>query len=103
MNNEIVLLRNSLETGFIDSGILSDKRYQPKFLTNNIDTGDKILTSIKNELNECTEFWFSVAFITTSGIVTLINTLEDLKAKNIKGKILVSQYLNFTQPEALKR
>ena len=28
---------------------------------------------------------------------------KELAKKNIKGKILVSQYLNFTQPEALRR
>ena len=103
MNNEINILKKSLETGFIDSEIISNKYYQPKFLTNDKLTKTKILTTIQNELKECDEFWFSVAFITTGGIATLFNTLEELEAKNIKGKILVSQYLNFTQPEALKR
>ena len=100
MNNEINILKKSLETGFIDSEIISNKYYQPKFLTNDKLTKTKILTTIQNELKECDEFWFSVAFITTGGIATLFNTLEELEAKNIKGKILVSQYLNFTQPEA---
>ena len=99
----INILKESLETGFLDSSIVSTKQYQPKFLTNDKSTKTKILTTIQNELKECDEFWFSVAFITTSGIATLFNTLEELELNNIKGKILVSQYLNFTQPEALKR
>ncbi|WP_244140853.1 DUF3427 domain-containing protein [Kaistella flava (ex Peng et al. 2021)] len=45
----------------------------------------------------------SVAFVTTSGVATIINKLKELENREIKGKILVSQYLNFTQPEALKR
>ena len=49
------------------------------------------------------EFWFSVAFLTTSGLATLMNTLLELKNKNIKGRIVVSKYLNFTQPLALER
>ena len=32
-----------------------------------------------------------------------MNTLIDLEKRDVKGKILASQYLNFTQPEALKR
>ena len=83
--------------------MISNDEYQPEFLTNNRVSNTKILTTIQKELKECDEFWFSVAFITTSGIATLFNILEELKEKNIKGKILVSQYLNFTQPEALKR
>nr|WP_278036510.1 DUF3427 domain-containing protein [Flavobacterium nitratireducens] len=45
----------------------------------------------------------SVAFVTTSGVATIINKLKELENRGIKGEILVSQYLNFTQPEALKR
>ncbi len=65
--------------------------------------GLKFLTTIVRELNNCDEFWFSAAFITTSGVAALISTFIELKEKNIKGKLLVSSYLNFTQPEALKR
>lgn len=103
MNNSILLLEKSLKTGFIDKTVLSNNEYQPKFLTNDKISKTKILTTMKRELDNCDEFWFSVAFLTTGGIATLFNTLEELKTKNIKGKILVSQYLNFTQPEALKR
>ena len=65
--------------------------------------GNKVLTTIIKELNNSDEFWFSVAFVTTSGIATLIETLIDLEKRGVKGKILVSKYLNFTQSEALKR
>jgi HKD family nuclease len=46
--------------------------------------------------------YISVAFVTTSGVATIINKLKELQSE-ITGQILVSQYLNFTQPEALKR
>ena len=71
-------------------------------MVNDKREGKKVLTSIIQELNNCEEFWFSVAFITKSGIATLIETIISLQKRGIKGKILVSQYLNFTQPEALK-
>jgi len=37
------------------------------------------------------------------GVATLFQTLIELKNKGIKGKVLASQYLNFTHPEALKK
>lgn len=96
-------LTQSLQTGFINQMIQSDKTYRPELLTNDHNQGKKVLTTILRELETCEEFWFSVAFVTTGGIATLMNTLIELEKKNIKGKILASQYLNFTQPEALKR
>lgn len=96
-------LSESIQTGFINRFIQSDKPYRPELLTNDHKHGKKVLTTILRELESCEEFWFSVAFVTTGGIATLMNTLLELEQKNIKGKILASQYLNFTQPEALKR
>lgn len=97
-------LINSLKTGFIDKSLQSSNRaYRPELITNDIENNKIVLSTIINELEKCEEFWISVAFITTGGIATIINTLIALEKKEIKGKILASQYLNFTQPEALKR
>ncbi|QIH39178.1 DEAD/DEAH box helicase [Flavobacterium sp. Sr18] len=98
-----IKLTQSLQTGFINQNVSSYKEYLPQLLVNDKTEGKKILSTIINELNNCEEFWFSVAFITTSGVATLVETLITLEKKGIKGKILVSQYLNFTQPEALKK
>ncbi len=95
--------KESLATGFIDKEILSDAMYLPAILVNSKDKNQKVLSTIIKELEQCLEFSISVAFVTTSGVATLINHLDLLCAKGIKGKILVSQYLNFTQPEALRR
>lgn len=96
-------LGKSIQTGFIDQIISSNKEYRPELLTNDHTQGKKVLTTILRELRTCEEFWFSVAFVTTGGIASLMQTLIELEKKNIKGKILASQYLNFTQPEALKQ
>ncbi len=93
----------SLQTGYIDKNILSDSRYQPELLVNQKNPPKKVLSTIIHEFENCTEFSISVAFVTTSGVATIINKLKELESREIKGKILVSQYLNFTQPEALKR
>jgi superfamily II DNA or RNA helicase len=94
---------DNLKAGFFDNSMNTSGRYIPRLLTNEKGEGLKVLSSIIAELNSCEEFWFSVAFLTNGGLQSLINTFQDLKNKQIKGKVLVSQYLNFTQPEALKR
>ena len=63
-----------------------------------------MLSSVINELRQCEEFYFSVAFITNSGVACIISVLEELAEKGVvKGKIIASQYQNFTEPEALRR
>ena len=96
-------LSESLHTGFIDQLNQSNAEYLPQIIINDKSVGKKVLTTIDNELKKCEEFWFSVAFVTTNGVATIKNNLIELDKKNIKGKILVSQYLNFSQPEALRQ
>lgn len=63
----------------------------------------KILNVIQESLNDCKSFCFNVAFITFEGLQLLINQLDDLKENGIKGKIITSTYLSFTDPKAIKR
>lgn len=93
----------SLQTGFVNKTIESELAYRPQLLTNKTIPKEKVLSTLLQEFDTCDEFFISVAFVTTSGIAVLLNSLLALEKRNIKGKILVSQYLNFTQPEALKR
>ncbi|WP_205804421.1 phospholipase D-like domain-containing protein [Methanolobus halotolerans] len=102
MDHFPVHLLDSLKTGFIDQSLSSKKDYLPELLVNDTNNGKKVLQTISRELKNCDEFWFSVAFATKSGVISLINPLKDLENSRIKGKILVSQYQYFTQPEALK-
>ena len=96
-------LQQSLLKGYISDKNESKPELLPEFLFNDKTQNHKVLTTIIRELQDCEEFWFSVAFITTSGVAILMNTLLELKERSIKGKILVSKYLNFTQPLALER
>lgn len=96
-------LKLALETGFVNKEVPSDPTYSPALLLNDKEAGTKVLSSMIHELASCQEYWFSVAFITTSGVATLMNTLQENEQKKVKGKILASQYLNFTHPQALKR
>ncbi|MDP3445709.1 MAG: DUF3427 domain-containing protein [Ignavibacteria bacterium] len=103
MNNLIQSFTKSLQTGYVDKSILSNLDYQPELLVNQKNPPKKVLSTILHELEHCNQFFISVAFVTTSGVAAIINKLKELEDRGIKGEILVSQYLNFTQPEALKR
>ncbi len=101
--NNIVELQNGFETAFINAAHSSNLAYRPQFVSNNYKEGKKVLTSIEEELLACQEFSISVAFITMSGITPLLQTLQELERKNIKGRILTTDYLNFSEPKALKK
>lgn len=103
MDDLIQSFNQSLQTGYVDKSILSNLDYQPELLVNQKNPPKKVLSTILHELEHCNQFFISVAFVTTSGVAAIINKLKQLDDREIKGKILVSQYLNFTQPEALKR
>ncbi len=101
--SNICEMRRGIETAFINSNFNSNLAYRPEFVLNNPDDGKKVLSSIEEELLQCDSFRISVAFITMSGITPLLQTLKELEAKGIKGQILTTNYLNFSEPRALKR
>lgn len=103
MNQHITQLKQANQTAFIDSTIPSNLAYKPQFISNNYKEGRKVLSSIENELSNCDEFSISVAFITLSGIEPLLQTLKELEKRNIPGKILTTNYLNFSEPKALEK
>lgn len=92
-----------LQTAFIDAEVRSNLACKPQFITNNFKAGRKVLTSIESELSECDEFFISVAFITMGGITPILQTLKRLEERNIPGSILTTDYLNFSEPKALKK
>jgi superfamily II DNA or RNA helicase/HKD family nuclease len=98
----------SLKTGFIDREAPSDYNYRPQLVINEPEKNKRVLSTLLSELNDLSNpandgFYFSVAFVTTSGLQSIKQALVELEEKGVKGKILASQYLNFTQPEALRQ
>lgn len=102
-HNILSELRNGFETAFIDGTVSSNLAYKPQFISNNYKEGKKVLSSIEDELLLCDQFQISVAFITMSGITPLLQTLQELEKKNVQGKILTTNYLNFSEPKALEK
>lgn len=76
--------------------------YAPQFLYNNKEKKLKVADFFEHELEHCQEFIISVAFITQSGIAPFLSILKELENKNIPGKILTTDYLNFSEPKALE-
>lgn len=103
MKNIYKQLHQATTTAFIDETHPSNLAYKPQFVSNNYKEGRKVLSSIESELSNCDEFFISVAFITMSGITPLLQILEELERKNIPGRILTTDYLNFSEPRALEK
>ena len=70
-------------------------------ITNNQTTN--FYNNITKLLVECESFTFNVAFISFSGLQLLLDSFKISEQKGIKGKILSSTYLNFTQVKALEK
>ena len=96
-------LQLGLQTAYIDETISSNLAFQPQFISNNPKEGKKVLASIEDELLACEHFQISVAFITLGGIAPLLQTLKELEKRAIRGEILTTNYLNFSEPKALKK
>ncbi|WML38144.1 DEAD/DEAH box helicase [Neobacillus sp. OS1-2] len=73
-----------------------------KKLIVNSDKGN-LLKELVKSMNECEQFYFSVAFINFSGLQLLLDPLKEAEKKGIRGKIITSTYLNFTDAKALEK
>lgn len=98
-NNEQVI--EGAYTAYVDATRQSNLAYRPMFVSNDRDRGSKVLSTLELELSRCTKFAFSVAFITESGIIPLKQTFKELEKRGVKGKVLTTDYLTFSQPKAL--
>ena len=94
-------LVDGYKRAFVDSKVVADPMYSPQLLTNR--GGQKVLTAIEKELKGCDDLFISVAFITMGGIAPLLGTLKDLEKKGVKGRILTTDYLMFSDTRALDK
>ena len=74
----------------------------PYLVLNDAGAGRKTLSKISSLLAACRSFRFFVAFVNQEGVISLIDQLIALEKRGVRGKVLVSQYLNFTSPQALR-
>ncbi|NLD26872.1 MAG: DEAD/DEAH box helicase family protein, partial [Acholeplasmataceae bacterium] len=65
-----------------------------QFVTNY--TKQKFLAKIKESLQSCDGFYFSVSFIKKAGLILLLNDIKEALNRGAVGKIITSTYQNFT-------
>jgi HKD family nuclease len=103
MKNDPILFDNLINS-YVDSSNKIESDFLPSFIYNKTDRDDikQVKDTIVDNLRKCDEFIFSVAFITAGGLAILKEYLRELEEKGIKGKILTTNYLRFTDPKALR-
>ena len=106
MSDDVSLFQDtlikSLKFGFVDNVKYQEGGYSPQILINDPEAKRYVLADLQEELAKCQSFYISVAFITQSGIALIKSQLSDLMDKGIKGKILISPYLDFNDPIAMR-
>ncbi len=96
------MVMEQLKSGLYASLIENDEDVTSDYQMQLIDNDKKLMIdSLIKNLLECQKFIFSVAFITKSGVALLKTTLLKLEAKAIPGTIICSDYLYFSEPDAL--
>ena len=64
---------------------------------------ENVLQELSGSLIGCKRFYFNVAFVTYSGVQLLLEQLERVAKLGVKGKVVTSTYLNFTDPKAIRK
>ena len=95
-------LMRGLERGYIDSSVAASEGFRPQLVTNDPERMEKVITCLKQEMETCDEFMFSVAFVNSGGVNALAQVFRELDSRGVKGRIVASQYQSFTEPTALR-
>mgnify|MGYP005916117407 FL=1 len=102
-NTNLEKLKAGLNTAFVDYANNSSLAYRPEFISNSYQNGKKVLSSLEYELLHCDAFSISVAFIKMSGIEPLLQVFKQLENRGVPGRILTTDYLTFSEPEAFDK
>ncbi|MGM0214091.1 DUF3427 domain-containing protein [Enterococcus sp. AZ109] len=92
------VLEQSLKKAFMNKEI-EGSRYDPKLIINRPAEKEFLLNVLQEEIDTCSDFFFSVAFVTQDGLNALKSHLSDLADRGISGRLLTSTYLGFNHPD----
>lgn len=76
-------------------------QFEKKLIVNSGNSN--LLTELVKSMKDCIGFYFSVAFVNFSGLQLLLDPLKEAEQKGIRGRIITSTYLNFTDAKALEK
>ena len=89
-------------SGLIQHNPDASQLFQPKLVLNDSANGRKTLEFVLDNIRSCDSFVMAVAFVTRSGVACLHQTLKEFGQRGGRGQIMVSTYLNFSDPTAIK-
>ena len=72
--NVINELKSDLNAAYINGSVAANLAYKPVFVSNNLEDGKKVISSVEDELLRCDQFQISVAFITMGGVTPFLQT-----------------------------
>jgi superfamily II DNA or RNA helicase len=84
-----------IQFGYVGAEPAGPRHYNPRMVLN--QDGSTVEHALLEELDRCTSFTFSVAFISPGAIAQLKQHLVDF---NGTGRVITSDFLGFNQPEA---
>ena len=99
----VELLGKSVDSSFVNLESNSVSDFSTSLILNDKQRGEKVLSHLLSNLDECSYFRFAIAFVTTSGVACIHQSLKDAVERGCTGQILVSRYLNFSDPVAIDR
>jgi superfamily II DNA or RNA helicase/HKD family nuclease len=94
---------DGLMVGYIDDQHSAHQGLEPQFIINQPSKALKVLSVYQSCLLECDSFQMAIAFLSDSGLQALYSTLLECEQKGVEGQIIISAYLNFTSPSAIKK
>lgn len=96
-------LSQALETSYLNANVISPEQYRTGLILNDKNRQLKVISTLTREIRACQSFSFSVAFITSGGLSSILSSLVDARERGIRGRILTSSYQTFTEPAALSK
>ena len=75
---------------------------QPQLVLNDPAKGQKTLEFVIDQISLSTSFTMAVAFVTRSGVACIHQALKEFGERGGRACFLVSTYLNFSDPEAIR-
>ena len=103
MDNLAKEIEYAANAALIDKSINHSLSLRPSIIDNSMEKQNDMLSYIKKGLATAKEFLISVSFIRMSGVSMLLQTLKDVEDKDIKGRIITTDYLGYTEPKALRK
>ena len=83
--------------------IIDNEHFEANYMNLITNQSKNMYQTLSECIGKAEKIYINVSFIRDSGIKLLINELENAKSRNCEIKILTSNYMNITEPNALYR